>query len=1153
MSTAQNYVDQSPWRDVSGPALLSAVSALQLLPKNQHFALELHVLASIAVTLPVRANARPITASMLRGMLKDPILLDPEGTGEFLLADPFCSEIELVDMPFRFIAGSSNSAHLKAESLIQAVVKVTGSALPRTFVEHVYELALALFGISEMMCARIGIERTLQAEVNLPARVEVPTTDALKAMGRAVQYSIDSLPAGVLELLRPMCTSVGESIEIYPEEHFDDLGTRPFHLSDDTLTISAPGELANALMCEVQRLALKFGCEEELSYAYRTYLAERVAHVAQLGPLEVEPFVELENAGATLFTSRIQGQRIVFVVTTDSFEGYSVDSPFGMWLSTGALEPIMESIDEGADEPVVVLMAGSTTRGHMGFLPNVEGQHWLMLDPHNVEMLLKFVWNNDPWELVRFARALTMLEETTQVVSQSELGQYGLYKDNSDSFYLSDEELPTTIMLAGDYGLSIRMEARRRLDEHLVPAAQGSLTAISLSGVDFAPIYMLMGDSAPSLSVEFEHVFIWVRVSGEARNQMQSFLEGIAYWMWQVFSALPSTLSTRELRILVSIQSGLGVPLQVTRQAATQFSIVIRPDSAFEPLPKSNEFDRAVCEAILRDIARPLLPVSIDVAGLLQRIAPSGDKKMFLVGSGSLPELHDPRMAEHSRLIAKSVVSAVLDDLGHQLFDKSEMPVGDATDDEAVPLLNDAVALLFGRLKGLCARFDTEVMLTRLIAQSEGLEVEGRLELARRLTRIACYGESHYPASAIREQRSRRVEVSLAVRFLIEYLSAAPTGGTEPPSDDEHDTMCALAQEITMMGMLSDARHYGLSEVTVSHLPSGRLGRSRDDRYATGLITHSELSITRALRGEPDPDDDDDPWEFSFPEVRAFEAEFGFNVEEMQSGIVALYEEFDPVGTTGVVRTTGGAAISAVRERTGWDLERAGALVQLFSMSEEAAFVLGPETAPWRFGRKRSYLRKPIVVVGDDPYGVLMWGKARLLAAVMDLVSLYRTGRLKASSKQMKALLGSVRQGKNNAFEKRVASRFRERGYGNVSERVRAIGGRKLIENEDDLGDIDVLVVDAESREILVVEAKDFETARTPIEMSREMAKLRDDAAPKNHRRADWIRANLDLFDTAEGPSRKPWAVKEILVTSRPSTASATGNGHETVVAIQDL
>jgi len=84
------------------------------------------------------------------------------------------------------------------------------------------------------------------------------------------------------------------------------------------------------------------------------------------------------------------------------------------------------------------------------------------------------------------------------------------------------------------------------------------------------------------------------------------------------------------------------------------------------------------------------------------------------------------------------------------------------------------------------------------------------------------------------------------------------------------------------------------------------------------------------------------------------------------------------------------------------------------------------------------------------------------------------------------------------------------------------------------LGDIDVLVADERSRELLLVETKNFSTARTPAEFALEEKKLL--ATLKVHdERVKWVRENLGV--TLEGlrissGDVKAWRVEQLVVVS---------------------
>ena len=84
------------------------------------------------------------------------------------------------------------------------------------------------------------------------------------------------------------------------------------------------------------------------------------------------------------------------------------------------------------------------------------------------------------------------------------------------------------------------------------------------------------------------------------------------------------------------------------------------------------------------------------------------------------------------------------------------------------------------------------------------------------------------------------------------------------------------------------------------------------------------------------------------------------------------------------------------------------------------------------------------------------------------------------------------------------------------------------------LGDIDVLVANRSSKEILLVETKDFSSARTPAEFANEEKKLRKTLATHGER-FEWLQGNLR--DTlrwlgVDHGARDEWRVRQLVVVS---------------------
>lgn len=109
-------------------------------------------------------------------------------------------------------------------------------------------------------------------------------------------------------------------------------------------------------------------------------------------------------------------------------------------------------------------------------------------------------------------------------------------------------------------------------------------------------------------------------------------------------------------------------------------------------------------------------------------------------------------------------------------------------------------------------------------------------------------------------------------------------------------------------------------------------------------------------------------------------------------------------------------------------------------------------------------------------------------------------------------ITGAV-QRTNRQFNRDVANLFRQKGFDRVLENVKHFGTLRLERRPgEDIGDIDVLVVDERSGTLLAVEVKDFEFARTPFELANELAKLlegKKSAAGHHEERLAFMQSNL--------------------------------------------
>lgn len=71
----------------------------------------------------------------------------------------------------------------------------------------------------------------------------------------------------------------------------------------------------------------------------------------------------------------------------------------------------------------------------------------------------------------------------------------------------------------------------------------------------------------------------------------------------------------------------------------------------------------------------------------------------------------------------------------------------------------------------------------------------------------------------------------MALRFLIEYVSACPPHGLRPISFEVFDRLIALSAEIIILGTISDRIHYEIDDTSIE-IHSGLLSIDQNSFYA---------------------------------------------------------------------------------------------------------------------------------------------------------------------------------------------------------------------------------------------------------------------------------------------------------------------------------
>ncbi|MFZ2240797.1 MAG: hypothetical protein WAV90_14895 [Gordonia amarae] len=510
------------------------------------------------------------------------------------------------------------------------------------------------------------------------------------------------------------------------------------------------------------------------------------------------------------------------------------------------------------------------------------------------------------------------------------------------------------------------------------------------------------------------------------------------------------------------------------------------------------------------------------------------------------------------------VAAQLLDDIGEWLRSPSggRLPIEVVPPDNRVQTLNKAVSYLFERLEVTIAEYDRVQLVDVLIAQNEALLHAAKVNATMLRSRLACFGEKSDSAGELVQHRSANSRASRANRFLIEYTAAQPPNGDHSIENLDYYRLLAIADEIIQRATTSDFLNHNLADFEVSILKSGRLGVDMDAPVVRAMNTYAGQAGRRTLKETQEDfplgnSGEHDIISLLTESDPAMRAEFGFTLTELRDVCSGLLD----LGIADqVTRIDRDEAIHTISVSGRIPAEVVISILEHITLTSRSSFLdIKQDAYPWRFGRDMSYIRRPLILEGSN----LVFG----FRSVQRLPSFWADSILsarlqsRAQSTEMKKYISITRGKITDSFARAVAARIERFGM-EPRLSVRKIETRRIVDSAgQDLGDIDILAAHKPSRTILALEAKDFEVARTPAEISYELDKLfkgkpgKKSTAELHLRRVDWLREHLNsvVRGLGEDPRDGNWKVVGIIVTSDPLVTPLMASSPLPVIAFQDL
>ena len=1182
--------------------LLQSIAGLSIIPKNHGKYVRLEQLAT-KIIQNYNINIEKVTIENLKSFL------DEEYSSNQLEDSPVNQFTDLVTFyggDYLIFPGITENGSFILSNLLAGLFHWPNSNIPKELRSNCQQVTMLLLNISNIIAKRLGYSRYQDGEVE-SSQIYIPDSRLLTYSKSSVTFSEKEMNMILREnfiskqALNEFLIDVNSTDFNNPYIEESPLLLKPILFKDGNYLIVSPATLSFALTNYIWSEAERMGCMKEVNDAYHNIIWNNLQF--QLNHIGFK----IINQEDILFKTEISFKEGIYRFDDDKiayiqlifdsgnhFKNDNYNSSDEVHLQSKTIEihkdkilsKLFKSKQLNGYQILNFTLFSAIGRDYFFTLGEKSNCQNISMPVFEFDVLcnLKEVDAIDFWKF-SIARKSHMLE--TFVLSFSFLDLYKIYKDNDDSFYLSDETKYSYINIEPGYSAKLIRDVKLLTDKHSVLRdIEGRLANVSVELKDkYYPVYVdLVGITSAKLEfvVEGFHQPIWVSPVPEKNNNsshtqmLWETNDAIAYWLWQIQSDIKEDLKllgtnpitayfdlvpTEKFEILdrnIKREPNLFDKFQVSSNGKT-FTLIIPSEILPYLYGSDNEGERILVKNILKAINLLLCQNNLPeisksrICNIIDSKVPLGMKKKFFILDTNDNLLLDPRNLVKHRYVQRYDTSIVLNAIVPALG-KFCPPIGEITEqkDKNDLTYNIIQKALFPLLRKTINQYDSTELLKLLIELNETL-IRKREEL-RILTptRIACFGSIEQQKIDLQEDLGNVNRSTLPLRCLIEHIAAEPSLGKKIISTTDIDEIVAIMDQIISWGSLGDQIHYDLLDIKMWILPTGRVGTDKtlineifNPYYSSKTSENIEDSINKFDQVFPQNKN------IQVKEVpanldKAFTADYGISFSRICQFIEGL-------SYIGFLEPTSFAAFPLKDLRNevnkhvaNFDINEFEKAILYLSLSNRGGvdkLTTGYEfidIMPWRFNRMLSLLRKPLVIVDsittDVNDKIVFWGARQVLSSRIYLSEQCQTDRLRVfEGGQVKKALGQFAQKRGDALVNSVLKSIDPKDL--IIHRDVYIGPKYSLKNEIDIGDIDILIIDIQNKTLFSLECKSMSPSRNIKEMIEEVEKLFGSKSEmgwidKHLRRHTWIESSKGQISAKYKVDISDFSIKSFIITA---------------------
>jgi len=782
------------------------------------------------------------------------------------------------------------------------------------------------------------------------------------------------------------------------------------------------------------------------------------------------------------------------------------------------------------------------------------------------------------------------VEKTRFSPFTDEIDLYAMYKDLDDSFYMNDDAQPNMMWVQLGYAKKFIQKIYEDEDSHSISREDDKgriykTPCVKIKGQK--NLYYSLADLGKRLTkvVTGYKQPIWVesvdnlsKVPSENKGIYIEFLDAISYWIWQITEYLSPALEKLNYEPLTINFDFKEKPkfheieFKFDREEGVEndFVINVRGNLVNIVIPHSilpylygedNIGEQVLVRKILEGfnilsknkLGNPVL-TSQEINEIIENVVNIPHKKKIYLLNTNNNLLLDPRGTSKVRYIQEYNINKNLDKLLPKLIkhkiisDKTEV-----IEDKNNFIKKMSSKIFLPELINEIEKYDSHFLLEYFIKLNESLIYKRNKQILNTPTMIACFVSREKQIQDLNETFQDIDKTTLSIRCLIEHIAACPGQGTGFPSQEDIDDLLAKMDQIINWGMIGDQVNYELYDIKIEVLKSGRIGTDKklsEEVFSPFSLSKSNENVSDAINSYKNnyaeiPVDDGKEI-FTRKTEEAFQDEYGVTLTQLiqftqvLSGICFLKDPGCSIFHEDEIISEVRTILPEISE------EDVIKLLNYFSLNKRKHIMDLPEgmetfdVFPWRFNRRLSLNLKPLVKVFDVKKGKNKYyvGPRQLIKSGKFLLYLFYSGKLrtKPDGKLIKLIGGNLdKKGAN--FTNEVFEYFIEKTQNTLIDKEVDINTKSQLKHSKDIGDIDVLVINLESKKIYLLECKNTEAAKNIKQLVEEVNHLfgsdsKKGWIKKHKERFDWVLANIDLLGLKYKIELKDFDVIPIMLTS---------------------